>query len=1018
MKKFQTLNNIFGWAVFLVAAITYIITAEPTASLWDCGEFIATAFKLEVGHPPGAPLFMLMARVASLFAGSDVSRAALMINYMSALASAFTILFLFWTITHIARKSFVTDGTFKPANYIIVLGSGVVGALAYAFSDSFWFSAVEGEVYAMSSLFTAAVFWAILKWENVADQKHSNRWLVLIAYLMGLSIGVHLLNLLAIPAIVMVYYFRKFKVTWKGALLAFGISIIVLAVVMYGIISGVLIAASWVELFFVNTLGLPFNSGVLFYAIVLVGLLVYGISFTIKKKKVILNTIIVCITMILLGYMSFAAIVIRANTDTPINEDKPNHVFALLSYLNREQYGDRPLLTGQYYNAPIEEVTETKPFYEPINGRYEVVRMGYDVKYDERFTTIFPRMYSSDRNHIMVYKNWGEVTGHQVEVVENNKTRIETVPTFGENLKFFFKYQVGHMYMRYFLWNFVGRQNDEQGSGGILKGNWISGINFVDEKLIGSQENIPASMKNDPSRNTYYFLPFLLGLLGLFFLFESNKRDFSVTTILFVMTGLAIVVYLNQTPLQPRERDYAYVGSFYVFAIWIGLGVAALYSWIKHEKSAVLRASIIVLLCGLLVPGIMAHENFDDHNRSGRYTTRAYAYNYLNSCAPNAILFTYGDNDTFPLWYLQEVEGIRTDVRIVNTMLLNMDWYISQMKKKAYLSEPLPISMKYEEYMASKRSRIYLFDQVKDNIALGDAVQFAASNDPRTKTIEGYSQEIEYIPGKNFIIPVDSTVVLNNGTVSRKNASKIVKEVQFSIKGNYIDKSQLATLDIIANNQWKRPIYFVSCNNSGTCGLDSYMQVEGFAYRLVPIKFESSGFLDCGGIDTDTMYNNIMNKYYYGRMNAPDVYLDQFHKRTLNVLRFRNVFVQLAQSLITENKKDSAIKVLDKCMELTPSTKVPHDYNSVYVAQAYYAAGANEKAAKIVRDYAYACNDELTYMFSLRRGLRALMEYDLQLNLEALTQLTTVAQHYDKNVYAEVDKIRNEFQTKYDAQKQ
>lgn len=1016
MKQYRLFNNATGWVVFIIAAVTYILTSEPTASLWDCSEFIATAFKLEVGHPPGAPLFMLVARIATLFAGSDVAMAARMVNYLSALASAFTILFLFWSITHIVKKLVIKNDSRSIPDLVIIMGSGIVGALAYTFSDTFWFSAVEGEVYASSSFFTAIVFWAILKWENVADEKYANRWIILIAYLMGLSIGVHLLNLLAIPAIVMVYYFKRFNVNWKGAIVALTISLLILAFVMYGIIQGLVRVASWFELLFVNSFGLPFNSGVLFYAIVIIGLIVLGIRYSIKKHKVILNTALLCITMIILGYTSFAAIVIRANVDTPIDENKPDNVFALLSYINREQYGERPLITGQYYSAPVVEVKEDGSLYAPGKASYEVVGSTYDVTYDSRFTTLFPRMYSSDPSHINVYKEWADINGHPVTVEENGQTKTLMVPTFGENLKFFLKYQVGHMYMRYFLWNFVGRQNDEQGSGGILKGNWISGINYIDNKIAGPQENLPPTLKNIPSRNVYYFLPFILGILGLMFLLDKNKRYFLITSLLFIMTGLAIVVYLNQTPLQPRERDYAYAGSFYVFALWIGIGVAALYSWIKHERTALLRSVLTSILCLVLVPGIMARENWNDHDRSGRYTARSYAFNYLNSCAPNAILFTFGDNDTFPLWYLQEVEGIRTDVRVVNTMLLNTDWYINQMKKKAYLSDPLPISMNYEQYKSSERNRVYLVDQIKDYIRLSDAIEFVASDNPQTKTIQGYNQRLDFIPGRKFTLAVDTSVIYKNGTVDRKNAKLVEKELNFTIKGNAIDKSQLITLDILAHNNWERPVYFATCNTEGSCGLDQYLQLEGFAYRLVPIKSNFSSMLDCGRVNTEVMYNNIMNKFDYGRMDAPDVYIDEFNNRTIEVMRYRNNFFRLAQSLVLENKKDSAIKVLDKCRQMVPPHKVHDDMFTIFLINGYYLAGDTLKAQNVLNTYYKTCISELDYYFSLRPGLRKLIDYDIRYNLEVLNQMLEISNQYKYALKSDLEKKITEYQTVYSQQ--
>jgi hypothetical protein len=1015
MKNFKFYNNIVGWAVFAIAAFVYLSTAEPTASLWDCGEFIATAFKLEVGHPPGAPLFMLLARVFTLFAGSDVASAAKMVNYMSALMSAFTILFLFWTITHIARKLAFKGNSTHVSDLIIILGSGLVGALAYTFSDSFWFSAVEGEVYASSSFFTAIVFWAILKWEDVADETHANRWIILIAYLMGLSIGVHLLNLLAIPAIVMVYYFKKYKANWKGAAIAFAISLLILAFVMYGVIQGLVVVASWFELLFVNSFGLPYNSGVLVYIIILLGLVIYGIRYSIKQQKVLLNTILLCFVMLIIGYSSYAAIIIRANVDASINENKPNNVFALLSYLDREQYGDRPLLYGQYYNAPMIDATEGKPHYIPIDGRYEIVNYSYDVTYDPRFTTIFPRMYSSDASHVSAYKSWGDIKGRPVEVTERGKTETRFVPTFGENLRFFFSYQVGHMYMRYFLWNFVGRQNDEQGNG-ILKGNWISGINFIDNRLVGNQEKLPPSLKNVPSRNTYYFLPFILGVLGLMFLLDRSKRDFTTTTLLFVLTGLAIVVYLNQTPYQPRERDYAYVGSFYAFAIWIGLGVMAIFYWLKTKSFKIPLAIIFVLLCLFLVPGIMAKENWDDHDRSGRYTARAYAYNYLQSCAPNAILFTYGDNDTFPLWYLQEVEGIRTDVRVVNTMLLNTDWYIDQMKRKAYNSEALLISMNHNQYIEGTRDRVYLMDQIKEGIDVKQAISFVASDDPRTKTIQGYDEKIDYIPGKHFKLSVDTAAVFANGTVLKENSKLICDTLHIHFRSNSITKSQMIMLDIIANNNWKRPVYFVSAYDDGTCWLTNYLQLEGFAYRLTPIKSTDNPQGESGRIDTKIMYDNLMTKFDYGRLGEPDVLVDEFNQRTISITKFRSNFSRLAEALVAEGKKDSAIKVLDKVQQLLPANKMPFDIYSTFIASTYLSAGAKEKGGTLLTDYYNVCKRELDYFSSLRHGYQSLISYEIQYNVQAIGQMAQIAEFYKLPLSYELKQNYQAYSTLFSAE--
>lgn len=996
MKKYKLINSVTGWVIFAIAAVTYILTAEPTASLWDCGEFIATANKLEVGHPPGAPLFMMISRVFGLLGGDDMSFARY-VNYMSALASAFTILLLFWSITHLAKKLVVkSEENYSLYNIIAIIGSGIVGALAYTFSDTFWFSAVEGEVYALSSLFTALVFWAILKWEEHANEKYANRWLILIMYLMGLSIGVHLLNLLTIPALAMVYYYKKYNASIKGAIMTLIISFVVLGLIMYGFIQGLVKMASFFEIGFVNSFELPYNSGFYFFIILVAALLVFGIYYTHKKQKVLLNTIFLSATVLLIGYSSYAAIVIRAYAEPPINENKPSNAIALLSYLNREQYGDRPLLHGNYYNAPVIEVNESSPIYSQYNGKYEITGHNYEPKYDNRFETFFPRMHSSDPGHINVYKEWGNVSNrNQVQVTDDNgKIKTESVPTFINNLAFFFKYQVGYMYMRYFMWNFVGRQNDTQGYGGILKGQWISGIDAIDRLNVGSQKHLPEHMKNVPSRNVYYFLPFLLGIIGLMFQFDRSRKDFSVVALLFFMTGLAIVLYLNQTPNQPRERDYAYAGSFYAFAIWIGLGVLALIKWIKSEKFMTARAIATVALCIGLVPYIMAKENWDDHDRSGRYTARAYAYNYLNSCEPNAILFTFGDNDTFPLWYAQEVEGIRRDVRVVNTMLLNMDWYIEGMKMKAYESDPLPLTMDYSTFMGSKKNRVYIIEKVKEAINAKDAVDFLASNHPDTKLQANDGSIIDYLPGKTFFIPVDTVEIYKNKIVDKKDAALVEKNVVFTISGSAIDKSQMATLDIIANNNWKRPIYFVSNSTEGTLGLDKYLQLDGFAFKLVPIKTNFSSYLACGRIDSKSMYDKLMNKFDYGRMEQPDVYMDHFNIRTLAVTRFRNNFTRLAQQLLTEGRKDSAIKVLDRCMGLAPVNKIPEDIYLVPIAETYLAAGATDKGKQVIEHYFNTCTSELKYFYSLSPSFRNSIDYDIRYNIQVLSELGQIAEKY------------------------
>lgn len=1043
MKHFRLYNLVIGWILFGFASVVYLLTIEPTTSLWDCGEFIASAFKLEVGHPPGAPFWMIMARVISLFAGKDVTQAAKMINTLSALASSFTILFLFWTITHLAKKILIKSDEYSPGTLMAVMASGVVGALAYAFSDTFWFSAVEGEVYATSSLFTAIVFWAILRWENVADEKYADRWLIFIAYLMGLSIGVHLLSLLAIPAIVFVYYFRKFKPTPRGIIFAILLSIVILGVIMYGIIPGVVKTSSWFELFFINTIGLPYYSGVFIHAFFIVAAIAGGIYFTQKRDnpvyaaisstialtllgipfisdsaflnfilfvvvagvvfylskghKIVLNTIITAAMIILIGYSSFTMIVIRSAANPPMDENNPETVFSLLYYLNREQYGDRPLLYGQYYNAPIIEIKKGNPNYSPQDGKYIISRYSSEYVYDNRLTTLFPRMWSPQAEHQQIYDQWGKVDGERV-AIKNPRGEEEFVekPTFGQNLRFFFTYQIGHMYLRYFMWNFSGRQNEVQGHGGLLNGNWISGIKFMDEAKIGSQENLPEGITSDKSRNRYYMLPFLLGLAGFLFHFQRNRKDFWVILLLFVFTGLAIVVYLNQYPNQPRERDYAYAGSFYAYAIWIGLGVLALFNVLLKIIGKKTGAVLAGLLCLILVPGIMAKENWDDHDRSGRFTARDIAYNYLNSCAPNAILFTNGDNDTFPLWYAQEVEGIRTDIRVVNLMLFNTDWYIDQMKRKAYDSDPLPLSIPKEKYKDGTNGQVFMIERVKEYIPVKQVIDFILSDNEATK-IRYDNEMLDYIPTKMFRIPVDSAAVIANGTVSPDLAGQIVKSIDIKINRNYLLKNQMMVLDLLAQNNWERPIYFVTGGHDDALGLEEYFQLEGFAYRLVPIKTEgATGFLEMGRINPEAMYENLMNRFKWGRMNEPDVYLGFYNQRTFSVIKIRNNFTRLAEELMTRGKRDSAVAVLDRCMELMPHERVPYDIFTVGMAEVYYGCGEIEKANTIVGQYAGVCEEELNYYLSLRPSLGRSIDYEKRVNLQIFQELVRLTKQFNQ----------------------
>ncbi len=1005
MELFKKLNNWTGWAVFVIASTVYILTSEPTASLWDCGEYIATAYKLQVGHPPGAPFFQIVAKVFSLFA-PDTAHVARMVNTLSALSSGLTILFLFWSITHMARK-LVTRGDNKKlegGNLIAVIGAGLVGALAYTFTDSFWFSAVEGEVYAMSSFFTAIVFWAMLKWEDVADHSNGFRWIILISYLMGLSIGVHLLNLLTIPALVYIYYFKKYKVTTKGIILSGLISIFILAFIMYGIIPWIVIFAGNMEMLFVNTFGMSFHSGTIVYFALLIAAIVYGLIYTKKHKKLIANTIILGITFLIIGYSSFFILVIRSNANTPIDENNPEDATSMLAYLLREQYGDRPLGYGPYFNAPRKPQSEwkdksgvytksycivdkkrlSKPtdialgdpglikFFQYKSQAVDYLKKAnnpkYSIKqayiltdprknriptYDERFTTIFPRMWSDQRAiHAQVYKQYMGDHPKKIRVNENGKDKVLEVPSFADNLHFFFSYQIGYMYVRYFMWNFVGRQNDIQGNGEKTHGNWISGISAIDNARLGDQSMMPVDLQSNKGHNTYFFLPLILGLIGLYFHLMKNYKDGIVVISLFVMTGVAIIVYLNPYPYQPRERDYAYVASFYAFAIWIGLGSLALYEWLKKYANPSVTALAITGITLVAIPGRMAQQNWNDHDRSGRYNTLNIAKNYLNSCAPNAILFTNGDNDTFPLWYAQEVEGVRTDIKIVNLSLFNTDWYVDQMRRKTYEADPIPLSIERSQYIQGTNDVAYFIDNPRiakkgNYYKLSDLMNFFFSDKANTKYPLRDGTKMNYIPTKNVYVDVDPAKVIANGTVAAKDSALIVNKMEWKINESLVQKNDLMMMDMLACFDWNRPIYFaITTGADAYLHLMQYFQLDGMAYRLVPIK--SSGKYNLGSygrVNTDVLYDKLMNVFIYDGINDPNIYFDENHMRSIR--NYRSNFGRLAAELVKEGKNDKAEKVLDKCMETLPEKTVPFDYFMTPIAESYYKIGKIDKANAI-----------------------------------------------------------------------
>ncbi len=1015
MELYKKLNRIVGWIVFAVATLVYFLTVEPTASWWDCGEYISTAFKLQVGHPPGAPLFQMIGRFFTLFAFGNVSKVALMINIMSALSSSFTILFLFWTITHLARKIALKTGEMTDSKMYAILGSGVVGSLAFTFSDSFWFSAVEGEVYAMSSLFTAVVFWAILRWEDDADGKHANRWILLITFLMGLSIGVHLLNLLAIPAIAFVYYFKKYTPSKKGIILTGIISIALIGLIMNGIIPWIVKLSSVFELLFVNSFGLPFNSGTAFYFIVLVGLIIWALRYTIKKQKALLNTLVLSFTFILIGYSSFFMIIIRSNANPPIDENSPEDAISLLSYLAREQYGDWPILYGQYYNAPTIDLKDGTPIYvkDIKKGKYVITddRKGTEPVYDPRFTTLFPRMWSNQKSsHIEMYKQYGKVKGIPIEVEgDEGKTETRIRPTFGENLRFFFTYQLSHMYFRYFMWNFSGRQNDIESQGEIENGNWLTGINWFDENILGlgPQDNLPDSMKN-PARNKFYLLPFLLGLIGLIYHSNTNKKDTLVIALLFIMTGLAILVYLNQYPYQPRERDYAYTGSFYAFAIWIGLGVMALAEMLSKKIDAKLAAIAVTVGTLLLVPVIMAKEGWNDHNRSGKYAARDFAANYLNSCEPNAILFTNGDNDTFPLWYAQEVEGIRTDVRVVNFMLASGHWYIHQMMNKAYQSDPLPFTLSYDQYQNGVNNAVVFYNtNVQGNVELKQVIDFIASEDERSKLRLNSGEKINFSPTKKFKLTIDSATIVKNKVVPDYLTNKIVPAIEWEVKQNYLYKNDLMLLDLIATNNWERPIYFANPNSiNKVLGIESYCHLEGMVYKFMPVKAENyiSGV---GGINAESSYDIFMNKCKWGNLNNPEVYVDRESAR--NSIIPKQNFMRVAENLVSKGEKEKAIALLDVCLKEFPDSKITFDMYMIPFADVYYEAGAMEKGNAICERLFDIYKQNLDYYNSLDNKLAKYYETDYNQAIGIIQRLSMMARtNKQTELYNKIDGVFKE----------
>jgi hypothetical protein len=993
IKGFRIWNNITGWAVFAASLIIYLLTIEPTVSFWDCGEFILCSYRMEVGHPPGAPFFMLLGRFFTLFAGSDTSKVAMMVNILSAFASAFTILFLFWSITRLIRLATADDESIAGGRAIAVIASGVVGALAYAFSDTFWFSAVEGEVYGTSSLFTAAVFWAMLRWYDEADEPHANRWIILIAYLMGLSIGVHLLNLLTLPVLVLIYYFRKYKATGKGAIWAVVIGFAILGVLNFLFIPGVAKVAGWFELLFVNSMGLPYNTGLYIYLFLLVGLVISGIWYSIRKKKIILNYVMTVVAVLLLGYSSFALIIIRANAHPPMNQNDPSDVFSFIYYINRTQYGRTPLVYGPYYSAPPVSVENSISGYNKKDGKY-VPYYFPDYKYDKRFMTVFPRMYSTDPEHIKQYEYWGRIRGQKVTVRSGGQSEQLTLPSFGENLRFFLRYQVGVMYLRYFMWDFAGRQNDLQGNGNVMDGNWISGIPLIDNNRLGDQSLLPNDYLNNPARNKYFLLPLLIGLAGLAWQYMRHRKGLSLVMLFFIMTGLAIVVYLNQYPGQPRERDYAYAGSFYAFAVWIGMGVMLLYDLFRKFMAE--RPAAIIPACVTLaaVPLLMIVQNYDDHDRSDRYTARDIASNYLVSCDENAVLLTYGDNDSFPLWYIQDVEDFRTDVRVANLSYLQSGFYIETMSRKAFKSDPLPFTLPVEKYMEGERVQLPVEDLVKEPTDIRQVVEFAGSDDPKAKVdLSGRGDFYNFIPVSEFVVAVDSAHVLGTGAVKPYHADRILTPMIWKYKGSMAMKDDLAVMDFMAGNDWERPLYYaVTVPGSTYIGLEDYFILEGMAYRVSPVTIDKPAPGETGMVDTDVMYENMMNRFKWGNAGLEGVYLDENNRRLFDV--FRRQFGRLSKALTLEGDTVRAVAAAEKGLAIVPPEKMPFDYFSSDLGEALAMAGRKAEAEKMLT----TISDNAVVMLSFISGLPENKTYGLDFNmgvsLQALYEVYRLADRY------------------------
>lgn len=1061
--NFKKWNTLTGWFAFLIALITYTLTLEPTVSFWDAGEYILTSSKLQVGHPPGAPLFQMIGAFFSVFA-FEPSQIGWMMNMMSAVSSAFTILFMFWTITILVKKLVIysqnneeninsQEVILSNQQYIAILGSGFVGSLAFTFTDSFWFNAVETEVYAMATLIMSVLFWLGLRWEQDMGNPRSGKWLILISFIIGLSFGVHFMGLLTIPAIGLIYYFKNYKtITIKNFIIANVVSVAILLFIFKMLAPNILKIFSALEIFFVNSVGLPFNSGSIIAALLLVGLIFYGLKYTKQKNYKHLNTGILCVTFIIIGFSTWLMLPIRANANVVINENNPSSARELLAYYNLEQYPEThlfygPLFTDQYaYLDDKNPYSDDKPKYEKdeTTGKYVIVNDYKNAKqnYNSKHAAILPRMWSPDHaaNYMMFsgfldfklkpeYQMQNElrtlvndfkngVTRGQVDYEAYNnflkryKNYIDVEkPSLVSNIVYMFQYQLGYMYWRYFMWNFSGKQDDIQGRYDN-HGNWITGINVIDEWLLGySQDNLPSDVKNNKGRNTYYLLPFILGLIGFFFVFNKDKKLFWVMLVFFLFTGIAIQFYTNIRPYEPRERDYSVVGSFYVFALWIGFGVYALFEALKKYLPSKISASLITVVCLILVPCILAANNWDDHDRSNKYTANAMAKQYLDSCAENAILFTIGDNDTFPLWYAQEIEGYRTDVRVINTSLFQTDWYIDQMKRKAYESDPIPSQLTHNDYKFGTNEYLAIESLVSDTLQVKQLLDIVQSNNPKTKyryvleqrgydasdlkQIRNQDLNVNYVPTKHLRVPVNKENVLKYGIVKAKDADKIVPHIDITLTGGALLKNRLLMLDIVANNDWKRPIYFTggSFGDDDYIWMKDYLQLEGLCYKLVPIKTpvnEANPF-DMGRVDSELMYS-MVKKWDWGNSGG-NIYHDPETRK--NSISYRGNLARLIEKLINEDKLDKAEEIADIAM-----TNMPVDNFGYYsllepYISAYYEVGNKEKAQNLFSQIARKYQENLKYYSSLKVNSQEKLFEDIYTDIQRYKSLVDILLKYD-----------------------